>query len=112
MKGGGVFRGMATKARQLFKRKPVTRSYPDPVQMPHTSPSRPRFRAIQLDNVRNKLPSCDPGTIRYHDRLVAHFGCQRAEAYGRDIQAGDLHLLPTEEDFRNTMPFGWVRPQL
>ena len=52
--------------------------------------------------------SCDPGTIRYHDRLVRHFGRRRADEYDKLIQAGDLHLLPTEEDFQNTKPFNWV----
>lgn len=58
-----------------------------------------------------RLP-CDPGTITYHDRLVRHFGRKKADAYGRLIQSGDLDQLPTEEDFRSQMPFGWVKPHL
>ena len=107
-KSGGVFRGIRDKAKQLFKeapKKPETRSYPDPV-----FPSRGGGRLHIIGEKRKKKPmSCDPGTIQYHDRLTRHFGHKRALAYGRDIQANNLHLLPSEDDFRNTPPFGWVK---
>lgn len=115
MRGMGTFRNTFRRAKQLFKKQPagpVTREYADPVlAMPHTH-NKARFRFKQLRNVRNKIPSCDPGTISYHDRLTRHFGHKKALEYGRLIQSGKTHLLPTDEDFLNAKPFGWVKPHL
>lgn len=115
---GGTIRRIASKFTDLFTRN-KTNQYPDPVLsssrrgMPHSK--KPRTRVRQNDTRpllrRGNLgpPKCEPGTIAYHDKLVRHFGRRQAEKYRRIIQAGQLELLPTADDFSAHPPWQHLR---
>lgn len=111
----GMFRRMADSARRLMGR-PVF--HDDPVLVDPRLRKKKRAHGHGSGRWRpskvaaRAAMSCDPGTIRYHDRLVRHFGRKKAEEFGRLIQKGDLHLLPSDEGFRVRRPFGWVKPHL
>lgn len=77
----------------------------------HHSRSRLGTKVNRRGKTRTAIP-CVPGTITYHDKLVKHFGRRRAEGYRVAIQRGHLNCLPTEKDFRNNPPWGFVKPQV
>jgi hypothetical protein len=114
---GGTIRRIASKFSDIFSEK-KTHQYPDPVVsahrvgMPHSK--KPRARRGRKNDQRPVMrrgnlvaPKCDPGTITYHDKLVRHFGRRQADKYGRILNAGQLDLLPTEEDFANNPPWAF-----
>jgi len=107
MKGQGIFRRMALRVKEKITGKPagVERSHPDP--MLRAPEKRTRSRRSK-PTVRRRTLSCEPGTIVYHDKLVKHFGSRQARKYGRIIQAGQMDLLPTEQEFQDNPPWAYL----
>lgn len=120
----GIFRRMIAMVAMTMGFA-ITHHYADPVfrdsrgipqrrkKRAHNHISRGRFRRTRA--LVLKAPPCIPGTISYHDKLVRHFGRRRADAYGRVIRhrndfgnLDQLHLLPTEQDFRDTPEWGFL----
>lgn len=119
----GMFRRMVTAMMSAMglMGMPVTHRYPDPKlrdssgvprrkkkrahgHLSHGRWSPWRRRALVLH-----MPPCEPGTIVYFDKLVAHFGRRRAEGYRQCIQRGFLNLLPTEQDFADNPPWEFLK---
>lgn len=112
----GMFRGfIATMAEFLSQLKfwgGGSKYYADPLlRDPYSRPrSRKGTKYRGKVRVRPTLP-CEPGTLRFHDKLVAHFGRRRAEGYRQCIQRKFLNLLPTEQDFADNPPWEFLKGQ-
>ena len=113
----GMFRRMmATVAMTMGFA--ITHNYPDPkLRDSRGIPQRKKKRAHGVGSgrwspvkvrARRMLP-CEPGTVIYHDKLVAHFGRRRAEGYRQCIQRKFLNLLPTEQDFADNPPWRFLK---
>lgn len=113
----GLFRRMIDTVRRSVGLS-VTHHYADPAfkdarGIPQRKKKRThgtgsgRWRPTRV-TVRRALP-CEPGTIQYHDKLVAHFGRRRAEGYRQCIQRKFLNLLPTEQDFADNPPWAFLK---
>lgn len=110
----GIFRRMIDTVRHSVGLS-VTHHYPDPkLRDSRGIPQRKKKRAhggqwrSTRATVRRALP-CEPGTIVYFDKLVAHFGRRRAEGYRQCIQRKFLNLLPTEQDFADNPPWAFLK---
>ena len=107
---GGTIRRIANSFKRLMGR-PVTTHYKTPeLEAPRAHrkkrvrrPSKRGHRSIGLYRL-----ACVPGTITYHDKLVRHFGRRKADQYGRIIQAGQLDLLPTLQEFEDNPPWAFL----
>lgn len=114
----GMFRRMMTAVAMAIG-FPITHHYADPVfkdqrgipqrrkKRAHGHVSKGRWSPTKV-TVRRALP-CEPGTIRYHDKLVAHFGRRRADGYHECIQRKMMSALPSEQEFADNPPWAFLK---
>ncbi len=108
----GMFRGMIAAIGAFFSGLNPWRArgkyYADPLLRDPYTRSRKGSRQPGKAKAKRVLP-CDPGDIRYHDKLVKHFGRRRADGYSQCIQRKFLNLLPTEQDFADNPPWAFLQ---
>lgn len=110
MKGqGGIRKFMTAVGKALGRLKfwGGARTYPNPILRDPYANKRTR-KSRGKARVAPQL-QCEPGTVVYHDKLVSHFGRQKAEGYRIAIQRGHLNLLPTEQDFIDNPPWAFLK---
>ncbi len=113
----GMFRRLITTIAMTLGFT-ATHHYPDPVFKDSRGiPTRRKKRAHGVSSgrftveriKRSRAPRCEPGTITYHDKLVAHFGRRRADGYREGIQRKMMSALPSAQDFADNPPWAWLR---
>lgn len=120
----GMFRLIiAAMAGAIWKPIPKGKYYPDPafVNAPDAPRRKKRTSGSGQARFRNarvrakRVPKCEPGSFRYHDKLVRHFGRRAAERYGRVISSRKLTAsqrqlqLPTDQDFADNPPWAYLQ---
>lgn len=113
MKDKGIFRAILATFAGLMA-SPRAKHYPDPIiRSPENRRRKKRAHGVSSGRFRverkKRRAYCNngPGTIGYHDLLVRHFGRREADKYGRCIQAKQLDLLPTIEEFEANPIWAW-----
>lgn len=120
MKGSGVFRGMLVSMAGLWGHVARywrgTKTYDDP----HLGDPYHHLRSRRGTTYRGKTPvprplPCDPGTLTYHDKLVAHFGARFANDFRRRYikskRTSEPLVLPTDQDFIDNPPWKFLEAQ-